>query len=204
MPASWVVLYCILWAAVVLLAVLVIGLSKRVDRLSTVIPAPRHAYQGLGAGPQIGTKFPRVLGGVPLGAARGHRVVLFLSSSCGPCRALAASLRSRPSAPAEEDLELVLVTDDEGLEAYAGLPVSQVLVDHGREITRQLGVNATPFGVGLNCSGIVSANGVPHSWTDLVSLAGKCDASCSQRATPVEGVPRACDDPVDASVARTT
>ncbi len=172
MTPTWIALYCALWVAVVVLAALVLGLARRVELVSSVATVPARGHRRLLGGPGVGSRFPATLGDVELGYGQ-ERVVVFLSSSCGPCRGLAQSLFEAPATGADLGLEVVLVTDPEGASAYADIGAARVVVELNREVSRQLGVNATPFAIAVDHSGAVKGTGVPHSWDELVGLAGK-------------------------------
>ena len=154
-----------------MLAALVLGLARRVELVSSVATVPARGHRRLLGGPDVGSRFPATLGDVELGYGQ-ERVVVFLSSSCGPCRGLAQSLFEAPATGADLGLEVVLVTDPEGVSAYADIGAARV-VELNREVSRQLGVNATPFAIAVDHSGAVKGTGVPHSWDELVGLAGK-------------------------------
>ena len=189
MATSWVVLYCVLWAAVLVLAVLVLGLSKRTQQLSSLIRANRSRAADVG-GPEVGSIFPLIPGDVhPVGSSR--RVILFLVSSCAPCRKLAQSVTFAPGprGSAGRGFELLLVTDAQGAKDFAGIGASLVFVENKREVSENLRIKATPFGIAVDRFGTVRGTTVPHSWADVVSLADKCTAGDASSAPAVIGSP---------------
>lgn len=195
MPAAWVTLIIVLWAVVAVLIVLVLGLSRRVRDLSAAwspeMPAsgdgPRRVTIG---GPAIGSRFEFSPSGEPAavqaGCERRDQVVLFLSTSCGPCRTLGESLvASRELDAALKDIERVLVTDEQGEGVYGGLPVTEVIVQREDEISRRLGINATPFGIATDSTGIVRWAGIPQSAEDVLAMATACGSARDDEQTVV-------------------
>lgn len=61
-----------------------------------------------------------------------------------------------------------------GLPIYAGPAVTQVITQADGEISRLLGVTASPFGIAVDDTGTVRAVNVPGSFADIASLADAC------------------------------
>ena len=184
MSAAWVTLIVVLWTVVAVLIALVLGLTRRVRELSETWsaegPASRHAPERLTiGGPAIGSQFELSAPGEPAATEARHQghdqVVLFLSSSCGPCRSLGEELvASKELDAALSGVARVLVTDEEGKGAYGGLPVTDVMVQRENEISRRLGINATPFGIATDSAGTVRWAGIPQGVEDVFAMAAAC------------------------------
>jgi hypothetical protein len=107
----------------------------------------------------------------------GQTVVLFVSSSCGPCQALATKLRASPPAFASHAAgasrtSLLLVTDAAGRATYDSLPgVSRIVVQDQADVAKAFGVTVSPFAIAITANGTVAAAGVPSSGDDLEAFA---------------------------------
>ncbi|MGH3599833.1 MAG: TlpA family protein disulfide reductase [Pseudonocardiaceae bacterium] len=164
-----------LWVVVLGLIALVLGLSRRVRELSDRF-ASGPAGQDMAKGPKVGS----IIELAPPDSSRAAeddieaeaRVVLFLSTSCGPCHSLGDEIvAARNDGFALVGSDLVLVTDELGAEFYRELRADDVLVQPANEIARRLGINATPYGVAVDASGVVRWSGVPHHLDDVRSMA---------------------------------
>jgi hypothetical protein len=65
----------------------------------------------------------------------------------------------------------VLVTDDLGASFYGGLRASTVVVEPSSEISRALGIHATPYGLAVDATGVVKWSGVAGNFDDILSMA---------------------------------
>jgi hypothetical protein len=177
MTASWMALVIALWVVVLMLIALVLGLNRRVRELSEALagPAGLEDARAVVKGPEVGSI-------IELSAAEGtqgrDRVVLFLSASCGPCHALGDEFAAaRKDGFVLDGSELVLVTDELGADFYRALGADDVLVQPANEISRRLGVNAYPYGVAVDASGVVRWSGVPHHLDDVRSMVAALSVS---------------------------
>jgi hypothetical protein len=75
------------------------------------------------------------------------------------------------------------VCDDEGEALYADVKPSHTVVQREHELSRRLGVRATPFCVVVDPAGIVRSAGIPNELADVVNLA--------KQATPIAEPPAA-------------
>lgn len=175
MTTSWMVLVIALWVVVLVLIALVLGLSRRVRELSDRIvggSALQDTHAAIN-GPEVGSTIQLVPpGSSPLSAGKDgearDRVVLFLNTSCGPCHALGDEIvAAREDGLVVDGSDLVLVTDELGADFYRGLRADDVLVQPTNEISRRLGINATPYGVAVDASGLVRWSGVPSHANDV-------------------------------------
>jgi hypothetical protein len=175
MTASWVALMITLWVVVLVLIALVLGVSRRVRELSEGL-ADRGDARSIVKGPEVGSTIELVPPGSPrVNAGEGtggrDRVVLFLSTSCGPCNALGDQLAAaRGDGFVFDGAELVLVTDEQGADFYRTLRPDGVLVQSADEISRRLGINASPYGVAMDASGTVRWSGVASHLDDVRSM----------------------------------
>lgn len=165
MSAGWIALFIALWLVVLLLVVLVLGLVRKVAALEADLNRGEREPSYLG-GPPLGLRAPSVTGHRELASLpdteRG-RVVLFLSSSCGACQRLAGELRNldrtmNTSGWTPRDVELVLVTDANGRDAYADIDVDAMVVQSGGELSRAWSVPGTPFAIAVDSDGVVRAS----------------------------------------------
>jgi hypothetical protein len=180
MSGGWIALIVALWLMVISLAVLVLGLINRVgqlERSAAAQPEGRRAVRG----PQPGTRLPVVSRHERLAAASGtasKRLILFLSSSCGPCTRLASDLRAaaateeRVQALPPADVELLVVTDLGGAEVFGDLVVAELVVQSDGELSSAWDVPGTPFGVSVDETGVVRASGFASTLAQLNDLAG--------------------------------
>ena len=171
MAAPWIALMVALWLVVVFLAVILLGLIRRVNDLED---AARRA-----ALPRV----PRLVTGRQLPDSenltvaewRGRKLLLlFLSSGCGSCQRLADELRAakcdeEPSPLGE--LRLVLITDPGGATRFAGLGASDIVTQTSSELTRAWGIPGTPYAVALDEDGVVGAIGFAGTRTALRKIA---------------------------------
>jgi hypothetical protein len=184
MPAAWIVLIGALWLVVLLLAVLVLGLVRRVSQLEavqlTISPAnaPNTPYddQRLAPGAMlpIAAEVERLWSG---DRGRAKRLFLVLSSRCGPCRKLADELREGwRTGEMVDELELVVITDPDGVASYADLGASDIVAQTAGQVSRAWGVPGTPFAVAVDASGLISASGFARTPAGLREIAETLEA----------------------------
>ncbi|MGH2868161.1 MAG: TlpA family protein disulfide reductase [Solirubrobacteraceae bacterium] len=179
MPTAWIVLFIVLWIAVLALLTLVLGLSQRVNAMekrgfSIVEDDP---FAGM---PAVGTRAPVDLpdGSLLISPHSESTIMLFLSSTCEPCKRLGSSLREahleRGGLREFLGAEIVIITDPPGFELYEDTGATRLLADDDGAIARGFGVRATPVGVAIDTNGIVRGVGVTNGLADLESLAAAC------------------------------
>jgi hypothetical protein len=186
MPLTWAIVIIVLWLAVICLAVIVLGVLRRVtphlERMAFREPL-RTADQG----PAVGSRLPSFAAGHKNGAgvsdARLNNrpgVLLFLSSHCGPCRQLAGDMRK--SDLAELASYLTIVTDHDGPDDL-GLPASLCIVTQSDDkVSDALGVRATPFAIAVDGDGIVCGKQVANTVTQLANLAASVTSAIVKNA----------------------
>jgi hypothetical protein len=177
MTGTWMALVIALWAVVLVLLVLVLGLSRRLQELSEnsrQAPVPvLTGSAGSVRGPLVGSTIdllPPSTPGVD-GEPAKHRIVLILNSSCGPCHMLGDEVIAAKEDGFVFDSDLVLITDEFGAEFYGGLGAGTVIVEPSNEVSRSLGVNATPYGLAVDATGVVRWSGVAGNFDDVLSMA---------------------------------
>lgn len=176
MTGTWTALMLALWVVVVVLLALVLGLSRRVRDLEgsrtggTVVVASAEVST---LGPMVGTRvdFPGASPRGIAGAEAKDRLVLFLNSSCGPCHMLGDEVIAARDDGFVLDSDLVLVTDELGASFYGGLRAATVVVEPSNEISRGLGIHATPYGLAVDATGVVKWSGVAGNFDDVLSMA---------------------------------
>jgi hypothetical protein len=184
MSGGWIALIVALWLMVIALAVLVLGLINRVGRLeraaSTQAGLADPEVRAPARGPQLGMRLPVVSGHERLvtPSASAKRLILFLSSSCGPCKRLAADLKAAVGIGDGEDaatpagVELVVVTDRAGVELFGDLAASELVAQSEGELSSAWNVPGTPFAIALDDHDVVRASGFASKLTHLNDLAG--------------------------------
>jgi hypothetical protein len=175
MNALWIVLITVLWGFAMVLGVAVLGVSQRLGQLeSSGVQLIRAAADN---GPTVGTTLDLPVDLLLRLSPDGQRqdlVILFLSSSCGPCQDLAHELRAAepdgtPGTQSDEySGSTLLVTDEDGLKLYADLPqIGEIVPQAGGDVARVLGVSVSPYLLAMTAEGIVTAAQVPSSVKDL-------------------------------------
>lgn len=181
MSNGWIVLFIVLWIAVLVLLTLVLGLSQRVNAMEKrgLALVDEDPFAGM---PAVGSHAPVDLpDGSLLNSSRSEStVVLFLSSGCNPCQKLATALREahleRGGLHELLAADVVVITDAPGVEMFEGTGAERVLVDDGAT-ARGFGIKATPAGVAIDAAGFVRGVGIPNGLADVESLAA---AACAQ------------------------
>ena len=177
MPIGWAVVVVVLCIAVVVLAVIVLGLFRQVTPVLEQAAVGRAGPSPESQGPPVGHRLPDFTTGGPGGAITAEQllgrpsVLLFLSVGCGPCEQLAAQLRNAD--PGDLIDNLVVVTGPDGpreLRLPAGL---RTLTEQDREISDPLSVIGTPFAIALDQEGIVTAARVTNTLEQISGMLGR-------------------------------
>lgn len=195
MSAPWIVLVVALWAVMLLLVVVVLGLSRRVEQLQAGVVAgdAPAAMPPESAGPVVGERLSipeqyREL--LQMGHGTHPRLLLFMHSGCGPCISLAAQVSESRGADGQHLLSgahITLVTDEDGATSFNHLGVRQAVVDDYPNLSREIGVPGTPYAVRLDATERVVAGTFLWSISllrDVVSQAGLGDSG-AEPALPV-------------------
>lgn len=174
MPIGWAIAVISLWAVVVALAIVLLGILRQavpaLERATAVLSTTAGAGSMV-LGPGAGTRLPLALLGDIGAEATGHSrsVLLFMTPGCGPCKSLAEEMsRTDLSGMAAR---LLVITGPDG-RAELGIPGDVPIVpERGREISEPFSVSATPFAIAVDREGIVQAARVPQTLADVVGLA---------------------------------
>jgi hypothetical protein len=177
MSGAWIALFVSLWAVVLLLLLLVLGLIRQVALLKTPAsgsqaPPKSRGYAGV---------FPaRNVAWVRSSAegtdSRRARILVFLSSGCGACRRVASEFgdgdqRERARRPAWDAIDLIVVTDAQGSQQFASLRPTEVLIQATGEVSHAWDVPGTPFAVAIDVEGVVRDSGFVREGADIHALA---------------------------------
>jgi hypothetical protein len=178
MPVGWIIVVVTLWLAVVVLAVLVIGLMRQVTSAleQAAATARPETPESLVLGPRVGSALTPFTATDTSGETideqwlRGEpALLLFLHSGCVPCQQIAGDM-------GQADLDampgrLIIVTDPDGPRAL-GLPSSlHTLVESARQVSDALMIKATPYAVAVDPDGVVRGAGVAGSMERLAAIA---------------------------------
>lgn len=194
MPVPWIILVVLLWISVIALVVMVLGLNRRLFALESSFST------GAVAGPvkffsdaiAVGTPLPHqeaLLGPI---TERGRTVLLFFRAGCTPCHELAEKLAAAGDQARLDNLDagahkLVVVTNNaDGAASFGN--IGRVVVDRDDELSRALGVNSSPAGLGVDRNGIVCSKAVLGSVDDVRRLAESCFAA-PKSAVALAGAP---------------
>ncbi len=189
MTGPWLAAFVILWALVLLLALLVLGVLRRVVPLLDRLEEQQQTVPGLGL--PAGTRVPafeahdREGDAVTADAIPRPGIVLFIEPGCGPCEKLAEELRS--DAANLDGVPLVFVAPDtnEGRELVP--PAGFVLLQSGHAISHAFQTSITPHAFLVDADGRLSEHTIPESVADLNLLAAQLGRKDAQ------GVPAGVD-----------
>lgn len=185
MSTPWIVLVAVLWAVVLVLVVLVLGLSRRVERMQQDL-TPSGGAAGFPAGPAVGERLPtsdqyREL--LRSRETKQPRLLLFMHADCLACRGLADEIDATRGTDGQHVLgggNVTLVTDEDGATIFDRLGIRQAVVEDYQSFKRALGVPGTPYAVALDAAERVKvARFVPNvaRLRDVALEAGFVEAS---------------------------
>jgi thiol-disulfide isomerase/thioredoxin len=180
---SWIAAYGVLAAGLVALALLFVGLLRRVAYVL------EQAESHLGAVTEAGTATSAAGGlapGSPVPAALATRadggqfsttelrgrgsIVLFLTSTCAPCKGLARELR-RKGHRQLADLRVVAVVRDELERDALRLGGVEVVYQPDFALARTFETSASPHAFAVDANGTVVARSTPNTVSRLRELA---------------------------------
>lgn len=177
MSGAWLVLFLAMWLVCIVLATLVLGLSRRIESLESLV-----SQSGAGAMDQtrerlLGKHFAEhaVESGVVSGAGGMAGVLLFVSEQCGPCQILASDLAAKLQGNSANGLteavgaRVTIITDQTGV--FDGLGATAVIVDPEGSITSGFDVTATPTGIALDDEGVITDAVIANDFHDVEQLA---------------------------------
>jgi hypothetical protein len=102
-------------------------------------------------------------------------VFLFVSEHCGPCQLLASDLAARVAGSGTGGLakavgsRVTVITDQAGV--FDGLGATAVVVDPDGSVMSRFDVDATPTGIALNESGVVTEALIVNQFHQVKKLA---------------------------------
>jgi hypothetical protein len=175
MTTPWAVAFVVLVIVVFALAVVTLGLLRRViPLLEQTGGAGASASFELGALPLLARvadlHLVRSGGGqvaFPAGIAE-TTIVLLVEAGCAPCATLAGVLRR--DRRLSDGLPITVICDREAPAAFRLPEWITVLIGERSEITAAFGTSATPYGFVLGAGGIVLERGVVNDRSDLVQM----------------------------------
>jgi len=159
MSTGWVIAYLVLALAVVLLALLTLGMAQQ---MRSLIADPRGAASPHGT--TVGLPIGTVLADRGIdGHARGA-VLVFVESGCTPCRDLITSLRE--GVPRGGDTRLLLISQDDPA-WLEPIPPGWTLLN---ETEHSLEADITPLAYAVDDVGTLVAKTIPNTAEDVVRL----------------------------------
>lgn len=177
MSGAWIAAFLALWAVVLLLGLLVLGLLRRIGPVLERAEFVASSAVGPGIGLPLGTTVPdfelSLANGEAISAAdlRGRPyVLLFVSSGCAPCRGLAAEIRTREGPAPLADL-IVVAAESDADAALTDAPYATLAFQSGRAVSDAFGTSATPHAFAVDTSGTVVASSFPNTLDHLEALA---------------------------------
>jgi hypothetical protein len=192
MPVGWAVVIIVLWLAVISLTVVLLGFVRQIlphlEREAEQPPTPMPATQG----PPVGGALPNFMARdnhgdvVSVAQLRGQPLVLlFLSSGCSPCVALADELTS--SGPGDLTGSLFVVTDPDSLPALA-LPswLRALILPLGVQ-GQGLGVRGRPFAMVADEEGVVRGKQMLNTVSQLTDFVASALAPATPEMAPTNG-----------------
>lgn len=176
MSAPWMAAVISLWVLFVVLALVVIGVLRRVvAALETLSESGSFSTRELAGGPPVGSSLPAMElrgqdgGQLSLAELSGPFVLAVLTSHCAPCLGIAERLRAGQDTMSWLD-GVVVVTDPEG-PARLDLPEPvTVLVDPQSQVVATLQLPGTPFVIAVGADGTVQAAQLLAGPEQMVSL----------------------------------
>ena len=174
MDGWWAASYFVLWALVMVLAVVVVALARQLGTLHLRL-GPRGALEMDDEGPPLGEAPPagsaRSLDGrtIEIGGPGEAQLLLFVSPGCMVCEQVTPSIRAVGRTGEFVPYVLTDLDLDEARSAYAkkdiGAPVASA-----RELTQSWDVPGTPYVVILDRSGVVRGKGTVNNLEQMEGL----------------------------------
>lgn len=175
MSSPWIAAFVCLCTAVVVLAVVVAGVLRRVAAVLEDTAAHGHGGRPTPAGPPVGDPLPALVAQQPDGSSvtldqlDGPMVLAVLTSHCQPCLSVADGLAADPELMARMD-GLVVLTDGGGRDRLRLDNPVVVLADPDGRAMRGLDLPGTPFVISVGADGLVRDAHVLAGVEDLVGV----------------------------------
>lgn len=188
MPLGWEIAIISLWAAVIIMAVIVFGVIRQITPIlekAAAISVRRVVDEG----PAVGSRIPHfeALGdpSSPFTEAdlRLPGVLLFTRSECAPCEDLLADMKSENLGMVSD--YLTVVTDQKGERGLDFLPGNRrVAIQAENEVQGALKVRGVPYAIALDENGIVKGKQTVNRVAGLTNLAAVATSAPSLGILP--------------------
>jgi hypothetical protein len=189
--AFWIAALVSLWLIVAILALLVLGLLRRIapilERAEAIIssePAPPGLSPGSLMPPfEVTTVDSRRIAASDL--IGKPFVLLFVSSGCAPCARLAEQIGEAGDPDLGFDLLVVADDSDAGVE-FGEWGSARVAYQVDHEVSHAFETSATPHAFVISGSGTVVAAGYPSTLAQLQALANRSEKGGDEATTDVK------------------
>jgi hypothetical protein len=181
MSAPWITVILALWLVVVILAVIQIGILRK------ILPVLDHtaAPPDMPFAPPTGALLPAFEASLADGSTITTAqmigrpfILLFASQSCAPCQRLLLRLEGYNSSAEDAAVYLVMV---DGVHADMSIPACVTpLLENGGNVSRALGVSTTPLAIAVDHRGAIAQSLVPVGPDDLDRLRRELEADHSR------------------------
>lgn len=201
MTGLWLVSYCVLWALVVIMSLLLVGVLRQLGMQQPAPPKQPSRDQDIAVpameddGPPIGFQLPNITGNSINGFGEirlsstpdcsGPTLLMFISPMCESCQHLVEPFNVVATDKGRGVRCVAIVKADEpGCDAFSIVfPLQAPLIcDHDRSITRGFGVHRSPFGLLYDRQGMLIRKGVIHGREELLALLGDTSVSSEAQA----------------------
>jgi methylamine dehydrogenase accessory protein MauD len=174
MSTPWIIAIVLQWALVLALAVVVVSLVRQLGIVAIRLNPSTGIDLGEGPGPgtELSAEPVTLLDGTEYqfaGSRTKPLVVVYLSPDCTICNRVSAGVRVVASSYAADiDLLLAVNATPKATRRYLAerelqdLPVALV-----QDMPRHLGINTTPFALGVSEQGTVATRGIPNATEHL-------------------------------------
>jgi peroxiredoxin len=175
--APWIFAFGSLWIVVAALALIVVGVLRRLDYLFSETQKALDAViaqlraDGLKAGQSLGAFAALTVNGETFGRAdlRGQRnVVLFVSSACAACEHLITDLERGVLPHLNE--RLIVVTEDRDQATRVAAANVTVLVQRDAEVAQAFNSHRTPHAFLIDEHLRVLTSASPNEWAELTEM----------------------------------
>lgn len=201
MSGPWIAAVVVLWVAVVLLGIIVLGLLRRVDDVLAAVEARLQPPAAPSNGLPVGARLPafeavtesgQVVSCGQFGVGAG--VYVLVSTGCGACDALVGELvgQSDPLG----GIRLVVVGEDtaQQRQSLAGVDATR-MYQRGREVTDAFACTGVPYACAVDGQGVIVAAGAPNRVSQLRALAATLTSAVAVQpsagpAAPTNDSPR--------------
>lgn len=189
MIGLWIVAFAALWALVVIVGLIVLGMLRRllplIERAEAALSAAAEiSHGGLPDGATVPPFTATEVGGSTFTEADlegGRTIALFVSPSCRACEGLVADLKE--GHVPDLGVALVAVSDDRDQAGEFKRSRSiRVLVQDGRSLADIFASNVTPHAFVIGEERRIEASGIPSDWGSLRRLAGGAEKGGSSES----------------------